>query len=214
MATVIATRSELAERRRRITFAEQGRDLLTEKRATLVAEFHRHRADLLAGLARLADEAAQARALLDDARAHDGPTAVESAALTAADGIPVVLRVRTVAGVGVADLDHGDLVRTPFQRGWARVLIPVRVDAAARAHEELLRDVLDLGAVELSIRRLAGEIAQTTLQINALDNVLLPRLTEESHYIRLTLDEHEREALSRLRQASSRRGSGRERVAS
>ena len=126
----------------------------------------------------------------------------------------MVLRVRTVAGVGVADLDHGDLVRTPFQRGWARVLIPVRVDAAARAHEELLRDVLDLGAVELSIRRLAGEIAQTTLQINALDNVLLPRLTEESHYIRLTLDEHEREALSRLRQASSRRGSGRERVAS
>ena len=205
MATVIATRSELAERRRRIRFAEQGRDLLTEKRATLVAEFHRHRADLLAGLERLAAEAAQARALLDDARAHDGPTAVESAALTAANGIPVGLRVRTVAGVGVADLEHGELVRTPFQRGWARVLVPVRVDAAAQAHEELLRDVLDLGAVELSIRRLAGEIAKTTRQVNALDNVLLPRLTQEAHRIQQTLDEREREAMSRLRQASSRR---------
>jgi len=94
------------------------------------------------------------------------------------------------------------------------VLVPVRVDAAAQAHEELLRDVLDLGAVELSIRRLAGEIAKTTRQVNALDNVLLPRLTQEAHRIQQTLDEREREAMSRLRQASSRRDAPNGQVAS
>lgn len=204
MATVIATRSELLARRRQMAFAEQGRDLLKDKRATLVAEFQQHQADLLSGLEHLGKRAAAARALLDDARAEAGPEIVNSAALTAASGVAARLTVRTVAGVVVADLDHETLTRSPLERGWARALVPARVDAAALAHEELLQEVLDLGVIELSVRRLAGEIAKTTRQINALDNVLLPRLQGEAHQITLTLDEREREEHARLRKARSR----------
>lgn len=204
MPTVIATRSELLDRRRRIRFGEQGRDLLKDKRATLVLEFQQHRADLLGDLDRLRELAITAQGRLDDARADLGPESLASAALSAETGIHVRVDARTVAGVPVIDLHRDELVRNPFQRGWARVLAPVQIDEAAHAHEQLLEHLLDLGARELTIRRLASAIARTTRQINALDNVLLPRLAEEAARITLTLDEREREEQARLRSARKR----------
>ncbi len=205
MQTVVATRSQLLARRRRVHLAEQGRDLLKDKRSALIVEFQRHRSELLAGLAHMRALAGEARALLDDAVAANGPTVVASAALSAQRGIPVDLRSRNVAGVEVFDLSHASLERTPAERGWARVLVPERVHRAALAHERLLEAVLDLGVLELSVRRLAAEIARTTRQINALENVLLPRLHDEARRIMLTLDEREREEHARLRRTRDRR---------
>lgn len=205
MQTVVATRSELLARRRRMRLAEQGRDLLKDKRSALILEFQQHRSELLAGLAELRRLAGTARLLLDDADAACGPTVVAGAALSAQQGIPVSLSSRNVAGVEVFDLDHQPLERTPAERGWARVAVPERVHRAARSHERLLEALLDLGVMELSVRRLAAEIARTTRQINALENVLLPRLVEEARRVTLTLDEREREEQTRLRRARDRR---------
>jgi V/A-type H+/Na+-transporting ATPase subunit D len=202
---VTATRSELLARRGRARLAEQGRDLLKDKRSALILEFQQHRSELLAGLARLRTLAALARGRLDDAVAANGPTVVAGAALSAQQGIQIELTARSVAGVEVFDLTHGALNRTPAERGWARVLVPERVHRAALAHERLLEAMLDVGVIELSVRRLASEIARTTRQISALENVLLPRLLEEERFIALTLDEREREEQGRLRRARTQR---------
>ena len=55
------------------------------------------------------------------------------------------------------------------------------------------------------MRRLATEIARTTKQVNALDNIVLPQLHNEARRIALTLDEREREEHARLRRARTRR---------
>lgn len=178
--------------------------MLQDKRASLVVEFQRQRGELLSDLSKLAELAAAAQQRLDDALADPGPEATRSAALTAGTGIAVNLTRRVVAGVAVHELEHPDLVRTPFQRGWSRVLVAAEIDVAAHAHEVLLNHLLDLGVRELAVRRLAQEIARTTRQINALETVLLPRLAAESHQITLTLDEREREEHVRLRSARRR----------
>ena len=205
MRPLVATRSELLARRSRAAFAEQGRDLLRDKRSALVREFQRHEAELLGGLEHLRTLAVEARRRLDDAVAACGAGPVRSAALAAATGIGADLRPRTVAGVQVFDLDHGPVRRSPGTRGWAPALTPARLDAVAAAYEEELAWLLDLCAVELSVRRLAREIARTTKQVNALENIVIPRLHEEARRISLTLDEREREEHARLRRARSRR---------
>jgi V/A-type H+-transporting ATPase subunit D len=202
---VIATRSELLARRSRTRLAEQGRDLLKDKRSALIVEFQQHRSELLSGLAHLRTLATTARGRLDDAVAANGNTVVASAALSAQQSIQIELTARSVAGVEVFDLTHDPLDRTPAERGWARVLVPERVHRAALAHERLLEAILDLGVMELSVRRLASEIARTTRQISALENVLLPSLLEEERFITLTLDEREREEHGRLRRARTQR---------
>ncbi|TCN32909.1 V/A-type H+-transporting ATPase subunit D [Kribbella orskensis] len=207
MQSLVATRSELLDRRRRAVFVAQGRDLLKDKRTALVREFRHHQTELLDGLERLRNLAVQARQRLDQATAVYGPEALASGALAAATGIGADLRSRTVAGVHVFDLRHDPVRRSPATRGWAPSLVSAHLDTVALAYEEQLEWLLDLCAVELSVRRLATEIERTTKQVNALDNIVLPQLHDEARRIALTLDEREREEHARLRRARTRRAS-------
>jgi V/A-type H+-transporting ATPase subunit D len=207
MQSLVARRSELLDRRRRAVFVAQGRDLLKDKRTALVREFRNHQTELLDGLERLRTLAAKARQLLDEATAVCGPEALASGALAAATGIGAELRSRTVAGVHVFDLRHDTVRRNAATRGWAPALASSHLDIVALAYEEQLEWLLDLCAVELSVRRLATEIARTTTQINALDNIVLPQLYDEARQIALILDEREREEHARLRRARTRRAS-------
>lgn len=207
MQSLVATRSELLDRRRRAVFVAQGRDLLKDKRTALVREFRQHQTELLDGLERLRILAVQARQRLDQATAVCGPEPLASGALAAATGIGADLRSRTVAGVQVFDLRHDPVRRNTGTRGWAPAMASVHLDVVALAYEEQLEWLLDLCAVELSVRRLATEIARTTTQVNALENIVLPRLHDEARRITLTLDEREREEHARLRRARARRTS-------
>ena len=207
MNALVATRSELLQSRRRAAFVAQGRDLLKDKRTALVREFRHHGVELLSGLERLRDLAAEARRTLDRAVAVCGPEVLASGAMVAGTGISAELKSRTVAGVRVFDLRHEQVRRGPGTRGWASALASTHLDAVALAYEKQLEWLLDLCAVELSVRRLAGEIARTTKQVNGLENIVLPRLHEEARRIALTLDEREREEHARLRRARTRRTS-------
>ncbi len=51
----------------------------------------------------------------------------------------------------------------------------------------------------MRLRRLAEEIGRTTRRVNALDNVLIPRLETEHNYIQMVLEERAREDLFRLK---------------
>jgi V/A-type H+-transporting ATPase subunit D len=207
MQSLIATRSELLDRRRRAVFVTQGRDLLKDKRAALVREFRHHQTELLNGLEQLRNLAVQARQRLDEATAVCGPEPLASGALVAATGIGADLRSRTVAGIHIFDLRHDPVRRNAGTRGWAPAVTSARLDTVALAYEQQLEWLLDLCAVELSVRRLATEIARTTKQVNALDNIVLPQLHDEARRIALTLDEREREEHTRLRRARARRAS-------
>ncbi|MGH3348842.1 MAG: V-type ATP synthase subunit D [Nocardioides sp.] len=205
MQSLVATRTEFLDRRRRAVFVAQGRDLLKDKRTALVREFRDHQTELLSGLDQLRSLAVAARQRLDEAVAVCGPEPLESGALAAATGIGVDVASRTVAGVRVFDLRHDPVRRSAGTRGWAPALASAHLDTVALAYEEQLERVLDLCAVEVSVRRLATEIARTTKQVNALENIVLPRLHDEARRIALTLDEREREEHARLRRARARR---------
>jgi V/A-type H+-transporting ATPase subunit D len=207
MQSVVATRSELLDRRREAVFVGQGRDLLKDKRTALIREFGRHQAELLSGLEELRDRSVEARRRLDEGVAVCGPEPLASGGLSAQTGISAQLRSRSVAGVRLLDLRHGPVRRDPMDRGWAPAVASAHLDRVAAAYEELLDAFLELCAVELSIRRLATEIARTTKQVNGLENVVLPRLHDEARQIALTLDEREREEHARLRRARARRAS-------
>jgi hypothetical protein len=87
MQSLVATRSELLDRRRRAVFVSQGRDLLKDKRTALVREFGRHQSELLKGMERLRSRSVDARRCLDEGVAVCGPEPLASGALSAATGI-------------------------------------------------------------------------------------------------------------------------------
>ncbi len=204
MQNVSATRSELLTRRSRISLAEQGRDLLKEKRTALIKELERLSASVLTALEDLEQRAAEARAALGEAVALDGPEAVGSAALAATGEVGVKLTSRSVAGVPILELEHDTVERSRFGRGYSLASTTPRTDEAAEGFESALEGFLDVVAVELSLRRLAEEIKRTTRRVNALEHVVVPRLAEERDYIQMVLDERELEDRVRLMRMKSR----------
>ncbi|NYF16571.1 V/A-type H+-transporting ATPase subunit D [Microbacterium sp. AK009] len=199
-----ATRSELLARRGQVTLAVNGRALLAEKRTALMREFTRLTQSVVSGMQGLEERARTARASLAEATALDGPETVGSAAMAATGEISVGLRSRNVAGVAIIELEHDPVARRRNDRGYSPTATTPRVDAAAEAFESLIESLLDIVALELSLRRLAEEITRTTRRVNALEHVVIPRLEEERNYIAMVLNERELENRTRLMRAKNR----------
>jgi len=212
MDQVSATRSELLARRGQIRLAIQGRDLLSEKRAALMREFQRLGKSILEATREFESGAAAARRSLGEALALDGPEFVGSAAVAASSSIGVELTTRSVAGVRIAELSHEPVARSSMARGYGLPFSSARVDVACDAFERQVERLLDLAAVELTLRRLAEEIASTTRRVSALEHVVIPRLEGERDFIALVLDERELEDRVRLMRAKSMRMDARDEV--
>ena len=204
MQQVSATRSELLARRAQIGLAAQGRDLLKERRTALVHEFNRLGASALASIDELDRDAAGAGRLLGLSVATHGPEPVESAALAAEGEVKVSLRTRSVAGVPIVEIDAAPVARARTDRGYSLAATSARLDEVAERFEAVLDRLLELAVLELSVRRLADEIARTTRRMNALEHVVVPRLESERAHIALVLEEREMEDRVRLRRMRSR----------
>jgi V/A-type H+-transporting ATPase subunit D len=204
MQQVSATRSELLARRARIGLAAQGRDLLKERRTALVREFHHLGASALESLEALDRDAADAGRFLGISVAAAGLEPVHSAALAAQGDVEVRVRTRSVAGVPIVEIEKGKVARARTDRGYSLAATSARIDAVAERFETVLDRLLDVAALELSVRRLADEIARTTRRMNALEHVVLPGLEAERAHIALVLEEREMEDRVRLRRVRSR----------
>jgi V/A-type H+/Na+-transporting ATPase subunit D len=204
MQQVSATRSELLARRSRIRLAAQGRDLLKERRSALVREFNRLGASALASIDALDRDAAGAGRLLGLSVAAHGAEPVESAAFAAHGEVEVSLHTRSVAGVPIVEIEKQPVARARTDRGYSLAVTTARLDEVAERFEAVLDKLLELAVLELSVRRLADEIARTTRRMNALEHVVVPRLESEQAHIALVLEEREMEDRVRLRRMRSR----------
>jgi V/A-type H+-transporting ATPase subunit D len=204
MTQVSATRSELLARKSAIRLASQGRDLLKERRSALVREFNNLGASTLESLEVLDRDAADSERFLGITVAADGLEPVESAAFAAQGEVEVSLRTRNVAGVGIVEIAKEPVGRARTGRGYSLAGTTAHIDGVAERFEAVLDRLLGVAALELSVRRLANEIARTTRRMNALEHVVVPRLEAERARIALVLEERETEDRVRLRQIRSK----------
>jgi V/A-type H+-transporting ATPase subunit D len=63
--------------------------------------------------------------------------------------------------------------------------------------ERVIRIALALAELEDTVRRLEQEIIRTRRRVNALENILIPRLAATEKYIEMHLEEREREDMFR-----------------
>ena len=204
MAPVSPTRSELLARKAEIRLAAQGRDLLKERRSALVREFNHLGASALESLDVLDRDAADAGRFLGLTIAANGLEPVESAAFAAQSDVELSLRTRNVAGISIVEIAKETVARARTGRGYSLAGTSARIDGVAERFEAVLDRLLDVAALELSVRRLAKEIARTTRRMNALEHVVVPRLEAERAHIALVLEEREMEDRVRLRRMRSK----------
>lgn len=199
MSRTPATRTGLLEVRGRLGLAGKGARLLRGKREVLASEFFRLMREVMQGRERLDAALLDAGRALAVARARDGAPALESLAAAGPREVPVAVTHRRVWGVPVPRVEPPRLVRSHAARGGPLAGVSLSALDAARRHEESLEILLGIASRELHLRRLGAEIRDTSRRINALEQLLVPRLGREVARVESVLDERAREDAVRLK---------------
>ncbi|MBQ3620079.1 MAG: V-type ATP synthase subunit D [Methanosarcinaceae archaeon] len=193
------TRSELQEIAKKIKLSQNGHKLLKMKRDGLILEFFK-----------ILGEARNVRSELDAAYAD----ATEKASLAAAvngtiglqsvsfavDAVPTIeLNSTNIMGVVVPKIKGEDVHKQVYNRGYGVVGTDAYIDEAAEAYEILVEKIIIAAELETTMKRLLDDIEKTKRRVNALEFKVIPELGESVRFIKLRLEEMERESITSLK---------------
>ena len=205
MEEVRPTRAELLDRKQQIALAQQGMDLLKQKRDALLIEFMGVMDETLRLSESLQKNVREAQYALAVAKAVDGTVSVRSAGLATSGNITIDMTGTKIMGVSVPVVTKGaSPVKTSFTRGYAVTGVSSRIDEAADKFEHILDVIIEYADIETRLKRLGEEINKTNRRVNALEQVTVPALNDQVAYIRQTLDERAREDLFRLKKVKAK----------
>jgi V/A-type H+-transporting ATPase subunit D len=193
------TRMELIKKNAQIRLAEQGKDLLKEKMDALIQEFFQIMKTVSQSRNELENLSEAARRSLLAAQAADDAVALASASFASKRFISLDIKGRNIMGVPVPIIEKKSVARTICERGYSIIGVSGRIDEAAEKYERELDLIIGLAETETALRRLGGEIQMTRRRVNALEQVMIPELQKQAKYIRITIEEREREDLFRLK---------------
>ncbi len=198
---VAPTRSNLLKSRESLQLAQEGYDLLEQKREVLLMELMQIVHDLRELERRMEEKSEEAFTALESALLSMGNESVRWAALSVLGEREISLLHRSVMGVpmatirGVEDVNVG-LQASPEGTGPA-------LDEVRQKFNELIPIIYEWSEVESSVWRLAAEIRKTQRRVNALENIFIPEYESTVKAIEEVLEESDREEFIRKKKVKS-----------
>ncbi|MEX0766595.1 MAG: V-type ATP synthase subunit D [bacterium] len=196
---VSPTRMNLLQRKQQAKIATQGVDLLKRKRDALVADFFNIVRQALTAREQLTKISEEAYVMLALAKAWEGREALEAAAMADRREVLVDIEVRNVWGTKIPEVAVKEVRRTLLERGHNPTSTSLRTVESASNFEDVLHAILEVAATEIKLRRIGEEIKKTTRRVNALEQVVIPRLIGEIRFITAVLEQRAREDVFRLK---------------
>lgn len=196
------TKNNLMAAKKSLKLARMGYDLMGRKKNILVKEIM-SLLDRSEGIqAELEAAAAEAYGLLQRAHLFMGSCMDYARCVPIDDGLRI--HIRSVMGVTLpsVSLDTPDAPALHYGLNFTSS----QLDDAYLAFEKVKRLIVELTEIESNVIRLSEAISKTQKRTNALNNIMIPRLTEEIKSITDVLDEKDREDFSRLKVIKTSKG--------
>ena len=191
------TRMELLEINKRSVLAKKGHKLLKEKRDALMTEFLKR-----------VDQARDPREALATTMSKGYEDLIRTEALMSSNSVKAIasstpelegidITLGNIMGVKVPEIE---LITTeaPKER-YGLTFTSSKLDEACDDFDRAVKQILDLIKIEETIRRLGEEIKKTKRRVNSLEYIMIPRLDNTRRYIKMRLEEMERENFVRLK---------------
>lgn len=205
MENISPTRMNLLQRRGQITLAFQGVDLLKRKRDALIADFFSMVRSVMEKRNELDILGEQAYLFLALSKALSGSDTIRALVALGARQVGVEIDSKNIWGVKVPEIRTPPMRRGAFERGWNPQWQSPYLRHAADDFEILIEKLIDVAAQEVRIRKMGSEIKKTTRRVNALEQVVIPRLSMEIGFIKSVLEQREREDMFRLKRLKGKR---------
>ena len=191
------TRMEMKRLQGRLKTAVRGHKLLKDKTDEMIRRFitlAEENKNLRISTER---ELGLALAAFSAARVSHDERVVEEAILMPTRTVTLTCTKRKVMGIDVPSIEIaegavGDLYPYSF------LTVTEQLDDSVRGLNAVLINLVKLAETEKTCNMLADEIEKNKRRVNALENIMIPQLTETIKYIKMKLDESERAATVRL----------------
>ena len=191
------TRMEMKRLQGRLKTATRGHKLLKDKTdemirrfITLAEENKRLRIDTERELCRALSAFSEAKATTD-------ARVVEEAILMPAKKVTLTCSKRKVMGIDVPSITISETSSDGLYP-YSFLSVTEQLDDSIRGISAVLVKLVQLAETEKTCNMLAEEIEKNKRRVNALENIMIPQLTETIKYIKMKLDESERAATVRL----------------
>ncbi|WP_292490952.1 V-type ATP synthase subunit D [Methanoculleus sp. 10] len=198
------TRSELINIKRRIKLSERGYNILKMKRDGLILEFFKVLQQAKDSRGALLERYTHAMEMIALAETVEGAIGVKAAAFSASEIPAISLSSKNIMGVVVPEIEASSVRKGVLDRGYGMLGTSAVIDETAEAFEDLLEAIIEAAEIETTMKRLLDEIESTKRRVNALEFKVIPELTEARDFIKMRLDEMEREELFRLKKIKAR----------
>lgn len=198
---IAPTKSGLLTLKRQLAVAEEGYDLLEQKRQLLVFEMMKRLRRARSVERQVGRAVPPAFESLKEATLDTGGAALERTTLAAGRNHSVTIGTVHLMGLRLprltAELEPPGL---PFGVGGTSA----NTDMAMKRFAALLPLLVELAELETAILRLAAELRRTQRRCNALSKIVIPNTRQTIAFIASTLEERERESFIIVRMIRDR----------
>jgi|TARA_Y100000310_G_C20669143_1_gene809285 V/A-type H+-transporting ATPase subunit D len=198
------TRMELIKLNKKIKLADKGYKLLKEKRDALIMKFleiikqgSNLRTDVEKHFKQAYNDLVKSKAIM-------GALEVKSASMAVREIANAKFQTKNIIGIKVPEIALEEDERNLGNRGYSPITTSASLDEASSKFDTALNLVVQMAEVEKTIQMLATEVEKTKRRVNALEYIVIPRMRNTAKFIRMRLDEMEREDFSRLKKIKSK----------
>jgi V/A-type H+-transporting ATPase subunit D len=187
---IAPTKSNFLSLKRQLEFAEEGFELLDQKRQILIYELMSRLGRAREAERVMAATLASAHAALRAATLDVGSEALDRAALAVLADAPLEIEDQNLAGIRIP---KATAQTKPAGARFGIGGTSANADTAMKRFTEVLAQLAELAELENSVLRLSRELRKTQRRCNALSKMFIPDFHETIHYITSSLEERERE---------------------
>ena len=196
------TKSNLLGLRDSLEFAQEGFDLLEQKRQILIFELMGRLEAAKRAQSEVDEALAAAFAALREDALRSGSDTLHRETLGIARDHRLEVHSRSVMGIALPAIDASHQAPRPeFSPGSGSALS----DEVMRRFTEALDSIARLAEIENSVLRLASEVRRTQRRVNALEKVFIPDYQDTIDYIEDVLEEREREQFVIMKMAKAKK---------
>ena len=198
---VAPTKSSYLALARQLEFAEEGFDLLEQKRQILIFELMSRLGRARDAERRVAQAMTGAFAALREALLEIGSDAVDRAAVGVRLDHQVEIAEQALMGIRIPDVS---VAAQPAGVQFGLLGTSANTDLAMRRFAQVLELLGELAELENVVLRLARELRKTQRRTNALSKIFIPDYSETLRYIVSSLEERERESFIIMKMVKGR----------
>ena len=184
------TKTNLMRLKNDLKFAQQGFELLDQKRNILIIELLSLMDQTSDYQSRVETAMAKAYESLEEAVFDMGQLKVHTLTGAINMSTDITVSTRRVMGITLPVIETRFTEHPPY---YSPMGTSFRIDSALQYFKEALQLLGRLSELRISVLRLANEVKKVIRKVNALEKIAIPSLTETVHYIEGRLEENERD---------------------